>query len=495
MTEFIYTECSCQKSVSGIDFAQGNQDFSFGVGGPTAWIPSKSYFRITATLSNLNVAGAPLQPTIANQIAFTDNMASGLYNNAYFKAGGADVSSIVSYLPQASSLLQRTSKAGSWLNSIGKSGYMLNADFQDRVNITASDDLLNVSSQQEYVAVGGYNGAGTVSIAQAGGVVTGAGTLLTLLAVGDILVVGGVHFKVLIVADNDAGLTTMTVSATFATSGAISGIAYGLRMKRRDGGSRNVQFIMYQPPIGIFQHSEPMGSGEYRISLNPNANYKKACVESTRTVLGLNPGVDFDITIQDVKFYYATQKTSIPQPITNLALIEMLVQSKQASADQTYEFMVPSSTINLCLFVQSGDAGSNTRSPASQFKCKDGSHNLITALQVTYANTTKPATRWASKFDATTNNLQQRYIDDMIETRLIESDGGAETFSEWLQRGPYYFYSFNRDRDDRSTQVQVSIQFTALEPNALLFVVAMYSRVTEITTSEGRIVNVRSLNN
>jgi len=491
MTELVFREVPCNKSVIGADFDRGNQDYNFSVGAPTAWIPSKSYFRVTLKLSSTSDAGnTGVQPTVSNQLAFADNATACLYNNAYFKAGGQDVSSIVNYIPQASALLNRTSRSRAWLNSIGKSAYMLNADFQERVNITASDDLLNVSSQQEYVAAGGYDGVGTVTISQVTGAVLGVNTLLNLLAIGDILVVGGVHFKVTTAATNATG-TNMRVSAVFVTSGDITGIVYGLKMKRRDGGSRNIINVKFQPPIGIFQHHEPMGAGQYSLSLNPNSNYKKACVESSRTLV---PGTNFDITVQDVKLYLATVKTDIPKSITNLALVEMFVQSKTATATQTYEFTVPSSTLSLCFFVQSGDAGSNTRSPPTTFKCKDGSQNNLESLQITYANVTKPSTRWDSRFEDGVNKFQQRYVDDLIENRLIESEGGAESFGEWLQRGPYYFYSFNRDREDKSTQVQLSVNFTTLEANAQMFLISMYSRVTEISTDQGIVQGVRSLN-
>ena len=263
-------------------------------------------------------------------------------------------------------------------------------------------------------------------------------------------------------------------------------------MKRRDGGSRNQVHVLFQPPIGIFQHHEPMGGGDYRFSLNPNSNFKKACVEHPTGAL--DPGTNFDLEVQDVKLYIATVKTSIPKSITNLALVEMLVQTKPANANRTYEFTVPSSTLSLCFFVQSGDAGSNTQSPPTTFKCKDSSQNNLKSLQITYANMTKPSTRWDSEFKDGTNKFQQRYIDDLTECRLIESDGGAESFGEWLQRGPYYFYSFNRDREDKSTQVQLSAQFTTIEADSQMFLVAMYSRVTEISVDDGMVQSVRSLN-
>jgi hypothetical protein len=123
-----------------------------------------------------------------------------------------------------------------------------------------------------------------------------------------------------------------------------------------------------------------------------------------------------------------------------------------------------------------------------------GSQNTLESLQITYANMTKPSTRWDSEFKDDINKFQQRYIDDLTECRLIESDGGAESFGEWLQRGPYYFYSFNRDREDKSTQVQLSASFTDMEADAQMFLVAMYSRVTEISVDDGTVQSVRSLN-
>ena len=122
MTELIYREISCQKSVIGADFDRGNQDYNFSMGNPTCRIPSKSYFRVTLKLSATDdTLGAGVQPKVSNQLAFADNVAACLYNNAYFKAGGQDVSSIVNYIPQASALLHRTSKSRAWLNSIATS--------------------------------------------------------------------------------------------------------------------------------------------------------------------------------------------------------------------------------------------------------------------------------------------------------------------------------------------------------------------------------------
>ena len=152
------------------------------------------------------------------------------------------------------------------------------------------------------------------------------------------------------------------------------------------------------------------------------------------------------------------------------------------------------STLSLAFFVQINLAGFNTRYSPTRFVSADGREVNLSSLQITYANTTKPSTQWTSEYGANVNKLQQRYIDSLTECGIIHSEGGAESFKDWLQRGPYYYYSFNRDRDDRSTQVQITAQFSAVPADAQLFLVAMYSRVSEITVEAGAVQAVRSLN-
>ena len=130
--------------------------------------------------------------------------------------------------------------------------------------------------------------------------------------------------------------------------------------------------------------------------------------------------------------------------------------------------------------------------------------NLVRSLQITYPNTAKPSTQWASTYDnvlgasgaavGSANELQQRYNDDLQETRSIENHGGAETFGEWLQRGPYFYYSFSRDREDRGTQVQVAVESASIEADANIMLAAFYSRAVEISFANGSVQEVRSLN-
>jgi len=487
-TELVYREISCQKAVSGSDFARGVQDYNWSVGAPSAWIPSKSYFR--ATLKITEGAAGTTQPNYQDQLAFADNACSALFNNVYMRAGGQDISSIVNYVPQASSAKMRLQKSGAWLDTVGKT-HLLEPDLQKRVNQVSTKTQLDAFGTVDYVDVGDatHFDTATCAITADTGAVAGVNTAFNAigLAVGDYLVVEGVRYTIKTITD----ATTVVVNPRPAANIAATADCYALKCRGNDGGARNTLFATFQPPIGIFDHAAPMGSGDYRIQLNPNANFETSIVETLRP--NAVHGTDYKVEVLDIKFYVAIIKASIPSGVEKLHLMEAQVQSKTAPASGTLDFTVPSSTRAISIFVQSGTAGANPNLPPTMFKCVDGSEKNLTSLQITYANTTKPSTRWESSFSATDNKLQQRYIDTQIESGMLHNPGGCESFGDWLKRGPLVHYSFAKDSEDRSTQVQLSTTYDALEAGANLFIVAWYTRAVEITTSNGAVVEVRSL--
>ena len=127
------------------------------------------------------------------------------------------------------------------------------------------------------------------------------------------------------------------------------------------------------------------------------------------------------------------------------------------------------------------------------FKTKNGSDANLISIQLSYANTVKPSTRWTSEFNATTNYLTQRYTDTQLESGKIWSEGGCESFGDWLKRGPLIHYTFDRDKDDRSTMLQLALQYNGLEPNTNCFIIAHYMRIVVITTTNGFVSEVNTL--
>jgi hypothetical protein len=490
-TELVWREVSAQKAVNAGNFAQGVIDFNFGVGAPTAWVPSKSYFKINMTLQAKDYSNPLLlrEPLTSDMTAFADHAPSALFNNIYFRAGGQDVSSLVNYVPQAAVARTRLRKSGAWQKSIGSTAYMCEPNFQKRVNdITGGLEPGDIPTEVVSVQVPGVPQLG-FTIAVDGQITLTNGTLARL-ATGDFLVVQGSTYRISNKqSDTQAFLAGAQRTADLVVTATGSDGVYGL--KRTDGGGRNTVSALWQPPIGIFDH-DVMGAGDYRIQLNPNSNYKTAAVESFQA-----NSADYDLVVNDIKFYICTVKMAIPDGVSTLSLMEASVISKTIGAgEELRDFTVPASTKAISVFVQDQAAGSTATNPPTKYTIgTEDAERQLESLQLTYANVTKPATRWSSDYGPNTNQMQQRYVDTQIESGLIDNVGGAESFQDWMDRGPLYHFSYSKSMDDRATQLQISTKFKSgsFAGNAYLFVVAWHSVQCEIITEHGQIVSVRKL--
>ena len=495
LPESNYTEVTCSKSTSGNEFARGIQDFVFSIGAPNVFIPSKSYFRVELKIEG--VGGAAI-PSATEQIALADNATASLYDNVYFRAGGQDVSSVTQFAPQSSMVKHRTTTPGAWLKSVGRKALLQEPDFQKRIAYTSSNNTHStLLTGAKFINLGsdGHYDDGSITVSGAGGHV-GTNTSLNRLAVGDAIVVAGIEYVITVAATNAAGanLATFPVLAAGVYTTSIQYTGLGKFDTADNTEEKNTIFAIFQPPVGIFQHPHAMGSADYRFSLNPNSDFETSMVQTARS-LGLSP-TNFKLTINGVRLYIATAKLSIPDTIDTLDLMEIQCQNKTAdSTNNVLQFTVPPSTEMLHFFVQSSDSGKNTKVPPTSFITKDGSQNNLTNIQVTYANTTKPSTRFASRYNAAggINELQQRYIESLHETGMYNCVGGCESFKEFLQRGVMISYQFHRDKANLSTQVQLQMDFSSIEANAKVFLAATYRKSTKITTKGGIVVNVESL--
>ena len=288
------------------------------------------------------------------------------------------------------------------------------------------------------------------------------------------------------------------------TEASVENLADGAYvMPPQDIPEQNEVYFMYKPPIGIMEHDKPMGSGDYRFQFNPNANFRKAVVQS-----GIGPkepgaGGDYLIEVTNMELYIRTQLMDVsPTGTEVLHLMEHQVQSKPlgGAGDKNFDFTVPPSTKAISVFVQSGVSGTNTLVPPSNFKCIGTSlanglnaQNSVRSLQLTYANTTKPPTRWSSTFNDTVKRLQQRYLDTQVESSQAFSSGGCETLQQWLDGGVLLHYAMIRDSNDRSTQLQLQIDYSTAEPGSNIFVVSHYTRSCEIQIDNGFVSSVSSI--
>jgi len=505
-----WVEVPCQRQVNGTNFSSGLQDFVFSIGRPSVWYPSKSYFRV-----NLTVTGAgAVAPTVPQQLALAEGAVANMYNNAQFLAGGQVVSQINNYLAQANMVEVRTGNAAGWIDKVSAFTSTYNGDYASRVAAISSSSV-----GQSKIGVGLAEGkeeiykpttlanyaAATVAITGGNNVVAAVGvnTAFTAADVGSDLVVGGVRYTVLSVTD----VLNLVLSAVPQTAVAATIDWYMVRRNYAlSTQARNVVQVLWVPTcLGIFNWEGALGAGDYRIQLNPNTDISLTALQAP-----INTGTAA-VTVDTVFFYAAIAKESIPDGLGTLYLREFQVQSKAMStADGNFNWTVPASTRRIYLFLQDTAAGSNRIIPPSVFRVGSGGTLLLglgeeknlTALQITYANQTKPQTRWTSGMlsGATRSDLLvQLYTQSLMETGRYRDPAGAESMDQWMQRGPLYAWNFERDSEDRSTEVQTQVTYGATADGvtwatANLFLVAEYDRATEITSSNGMIVNVRGLN-
>lgn len=543
-TDLQYLEVPCQRQISDsttnpYNFSQGIQDYVYSIGKGQTWFPSKSYFRATVQLKG-NFASTNNIPVISEQLALAENCVANMYSSAYFLAGGQNVSSIVNYLPQAAQVENRVNCSNAWLKSIGQSALYTNPNFSSRVSSISSSTATVVSTQSGAVSTLVSSGLDGINLDE------GKDQFVKPIVPGT-----AYSAAVLTVSAGTAPVSCSIVNGAFDQShcGATlyrDGLPYIISAVNAPvGGSQTIGFLHPFPPIvggaqttldwyvvqrnltrstenhsylqvlwkptclGIFNHPDPLGAGDYRIQLAPDANYKFNAVETTNS--GFSTAYTYYVV--DMKFYAAIAKMTIPDSIQTLFLNEFQCQSKTMTTnDQNLSFTVPASTTSLHVFLQSGVAGSSPNFPPSAFKAENNADLNLLRLQITYANISRPQTIWSSGWTngnvpasaplVSQNLLTQLYYQSTLENGMDDNIGGNESINDWLARGALYSFTWSKPEGDRSTEVQLQITYnatnadglTAFPTNSKIFLVAKYSRTVEITTSQGMVSAVRSLN-
>jgi hypothetical protein len=365
----------------------------------------------------------------------------------------------------------------------------------------------DTSPQTNLVAFAGA----TVSVVAATGVLTGgttvAGTNFSTgmpngsapygapVLPGDIIVIAGIPYTVQV--NSGAGPTgLLTIAPLPAANIAATADWFIVRSDMiRAPQSQNSVMVAWQPPLGIMNYDGYLGSGQFSFVMNPDANFELNAVETK------NPNWsavrNYKLNIEEVQLFVWQQKMSLAEGMTNYFLDEYHIDSKPYNGNVTFD--VPVSTRALVIFVQDLVAGGNPLVPPSMFKVQDNGDLTIQTIQIQYANMNKPATPYDSKYLLGTtagagsiNWLQQRYHDNFYESGLDVDAVGCETFAEWMKRGPFYYFSFDRDMSNNATSAQVSVTFanTNLNVNAKIFCAAIKRRTAQVNTAGGRITSV-----
>ena len=266
---------------------------------------------------------------------------------------------------------------------------------------------------------------------------------------------------------------------------------------------RNTKMFIWKPALGIFDVSTPLGAGEYDIQLNPSQDYILSALQSFSSdptkVVGVNPG-EVNIEVLNFRFYACMVRTNLPASgVETLHLMEMSVHTVNAPAGNSEineEVSVPSSTRALSVFLQDSRAGKHSGCPPSKYIIAEDIESALSlqSYQLQYGNMTKPTVRYNSAHNATTDTLQQRYINCALESGQFFNPAGFESYEQWLERGPYLHESFIKSADNLATRVQFVANYTNIASPARVHIISHYSSTVQITRQNGLVVDLKQHN-
>ncbi len=510
------------RDVTGSNFPNGSIHIRWQTSGGKWWIPSKSYIRMRAKLTDENSADLVMDDNAAPNMGLMSN----LFQSCEFKIADKTVSRVSDYMAQVDALQTRLTKSKSYLDSVGASLNFWQHENTKRMAIVANDgDLLRQSIAANGIEQDGigFNVADTLTVAAVAG---GSGTATFVLAGAPTITDIRTTLKVLDVIQTGAGQKLTITSFTAVNVATVVAedivVAFGplngnliLPVAREDYCSRRNEFEMvWKPPLSIFNISHAMPSGKYSIQLNPHNStvFQKMAIESVGVDRdsGLAAG-NFNFEVIDFYLYLATVDGPTVSDLTYfLSLEETRCQTDNVDNTnglQQKNFDVSPASFALTLAFQDVEAGTDTRFSASKFKIRQidavplkypSGELALKRMYIQYGGMTKPSPDADPDYQSIAAGrrdwLSSRYAESMLYSGAYFDCGGAEDKNDWIQRGPYYYFSWPKDGSSESTRVNVNYSFQdALgvgRGRVLLF--DHYKQMIMVSIVNGMVVNVVS---
>ena len=276
-----------------------------------------------------------------------------------------------------------------------------------------------------------------------------------------------------------------------------------------------VREMIWRPCLPLFHMFKGcLPSGDYEIVLNPksSSDYKRQVFESGEALAV--PGVNCDFEVQRVQLKVATvegPRVDSKQYAISLNHIECQSSKLLGSGGLSQQyFSVSPATKALCVAYQdnrltNGEVSaskyviSSLSDPQDQIPSFRRGADYLSRLYLQYDGLKRPEIDATPRFDRSgalkTLQVQERYYQSLTETGMIFNDAGAESLEVWQQRGPYYFFNWNRSTNSGATRVQVNQEFSQPESvtngNVLLFSISETSAI--VTVRNGDITSVEQV--
>ncbi len=525
------------RDVTGSNFANGSIHIRWQNSGGKWWIPSKSYIRMRAKLTQAN-GTTPV--TMTDDIAPNMGLMGNLFQSCEFKIADKTVSRVSDYVAQVDSLQTRLTKSKSYLDSVGSSLNWWESSQYERQATIASDGCIVGDT-----AVNGIGREGQGFDAQAG---AASNSIQVVAATNHIVfaVNGGAAIQDLrgVYAPGDK-IKYLLVEYTVITNGLADGTLKDTAVQvRRDDGviignvgaasnvnwnlfrqsdehycpNRNEFEMIWKPPLSIFSVSHGMPGGKYEIQLNPHTStvFQKMAIESLGADRASGLTGDFQFVVDDMYLYLAVVEGPVVDNLTYfLSLEETRCQTDNVDNNNSLQqknFDVSPASFALTLAFQDVEAGTDTRRSASKFKVRKifpaanvdlqypSGELALRRMYLQYAGSTKPSPDADPDYiQDSVNNIHRDYFSSRYAESLLYSGayfdcGGAEDRNDYIERGAYYYFSWPKNGSSESTRVNVNYQFqTALGVGVgrvLLF--DHYKQMVMVSVVNGMVVDVVS---
>jgi hypothetical protein len=524
----MYLQVAADRDSTGTNFANGVIRFPFSVSSNQRFLPSRSYFRIRLGLTD--DGGAPLD--LNDDVALSMNPASCLWSQGEVRLNNTTVSRCSDYWSQIDNLEKRKDKSNSWFDTVGNSVEVLQPKQQERANLTASDGLLpDGAPRASPLSALGIAAPNQVAYTAASGVLTftqNGGPVIPDLS--QLFPAGS---KIRFTADAPAGFTagdyevlasgaaTVNIAPVSVAAGDVAAInvtdgILSVQAVQADRRISNIE-LCYQPhPLSLFKCERALPLGQWEVQMTPSQDsvWKKRIIESL--IGDKASGVDYNVEVQQIYFYAAMVETSRVDNLTYLIDLEntRCMTDKVTNNGLTQEtFNVSPTTYALTVAYQDQRAGNQTNISQPKFKSYQdlqadippANSDIPLADQATqltrwymqYGGQKYPQVDWDAEFTGDTDHLTQLYMNTQLQCGGYMDSGGAEPFSEWIDRGAYYHFLTPRDGSSVDTRVVVNQQFVSgttqvQNMQCLLF---DHSRAAiQVTIKDGRVQNVQEYN-
>ena len=270
-------------------------------------------------------------------------------------------------------------------------------------------------------------------------------------------------------------------------------------------GKPNIE-LCWVPPLAIFDCEKAIPCSKHELILNPKnvSQYQlDAFLTSAAKAIG-GGATDIKFRVTDMYLYAYTIEQKVVSSTTytlDLEHVHCQQDKIQVASLSQRTFDVSPSTTALAVAYQDARV-SDTRVSGSKFTVSPDAdpeaygagvqQNALDRFYISYANQQLPTPDADPSFNATNDRFTERFLENLLETGLIENHAGAETYQEWQERGLYMLFNFEKSGEDASTRVQVNSQFASgtevANMNLLLFA---FSRTSaQIAVSNGQVVDV-----